>query len=96
MLSPIEVKALERYRIWLRYSDGVSGEIDLSDVAGMGVFKAWDTPGFFESVHIDEYGAIVWNEEIDLCPHSLYMELTGKTWDELPLEPGVDNVAQNA
>ena len=40
MLHPIEVEAREPYRIWLRYSDGVSGEIDLSDVAGMGVFLA--------------------------------------------------------
>ena len=96
MLHPIEVKALDPYRIWLRYSDGVSGEIDLSDVAGKGVFQAWDEPGCFEQVHIDEYGAIVWNENIDMCPHALYMELTGKTWEELPLEPEVDNVVQNA
>ena len=96
MLCPIEVEAREPYRIWLRYSDGVSGEIDLSDVAGKGVFKAWDEPGCFKQVHIDEFGAVAWNDEIDLCPHALYMELTGKTWEELPLEPEVEALAQNA
>ena len=84
MLHPIEVEAREPYRIWLRFSDGVSGEIDLSDVAGMGVFQAWDEPGFFEKVHLDEYGAVAWNEQIDLCSESLYLELTGKSWEVLP------------
>ncbi len=95
MLGPVEVEAREPYRTWLRYSDGVSGEIDLSDVAGNGVFKAWEEPGFFERVHIDEYGAIAWNEEINLCPDSLYLELAGKSWEDLPdwVEVDVDEEA---
>lgn len=84
MLDPIEVRALERYRIWLRYSDGVSGDIDLSDVAGMGMFRAWDTPGFFEKVYIAPHQAIAWNDVIELCPESLYLQLTGKKWEDLP------------
>ena len=43
MPKPVEVKALSQYRIWLRYDDGVQGEVDLSDVAGRGVFQAWAT-----------------------------------------------------
>ena len=30
MPRPVEVRALEPYRIWLRYDDGVEGEVDLS------------------------------------------------------------------
>jgi hypothetical protein len=41
MPTPVEVKALANYRIWLRYDDGVQGEVDPSDLAGRGVFKAW-------------------------------------------------------
>ena len=52
MLRPVEVKPLSGYRLWIKYDDGECGEIDLSDVAGQGVFKAWDEPGFFEKVHI--------------------------------------------
>ena len=84
MLYPVEVKALGRYRIWLSYSDGVSGEIDLSDVAGKGIFKAWDDPGLFQKVHIAPHQAIAWTEDIELCPQSLYLELTGKDWEDLP------------
>ena len=84
MLCPVEVRAREPYKIWLRYSDGISGEIDLSDMAGKGVFKAWDTPGFFEKVYIAPHLAIAWSDEIELCPESLYLELTGKNWGDLP------------
>ena len=36
---PVEVKPLENFRIWLRYDDGTEGEVNLSDVAGRGVFE---------------------------------------------------------
>ena len=85
MVEPIEVKAKDGYRIWLRYSDGVSGEVDLSHLAGMGVFKAWDTPGFFEAARVTDYGFIAWGEgdDIEVCPNFLYMKLTGKSLEEM-------------
>ena len=89
LLKPVELKPLPGYRIWIKYEDGESGEIDLSHLAGVGVFKAWDEPGRFEKVHIDPYGAIAWDENIDMCRYALYMELTGKTWKELPDEAEV-------
>ena len=83
MIRPTEVEPRAGYRIWLRYSDGVSGDVDLSHVAGRGVFKAWKDRAFFEAVHLSEAGALVWGEEIDLCPDALYMQLTGKSVDDL-------------
>ena len=83
MIRPIEVKAREGYRIWVRYSDGAEGEIDLSNLVGKGVFAAWNKPGYFERVHIADYGAVAWSDEIDLCPQSLYMDLTGKSVEEV-------------
>ena len=41
MLKPVEVRALDGYRLWLRYADGTEGEVDLSHLAGKGVFKVW-------------------------------------------------------
>ena len=46
MIQPTEVHPRAGYRIWLRYSDGVAGEIDLSHLVGKGVFKIWDEPGY--------------------------------------------------
>ena len=84
MLRPTHVEARERYRIWLRYSDGTAGEIDLSHLAGRGVFAAWQEPGDFERVHVAPHRAIAWDGDLELCPDALYMELTGKSFNELP------------
>jgi hypothetical protein len=76
---PVEVKALEHYCIWLRYDDGTEGVVDLSDLAGRGVFKAWQDTTLFESVRIGSHGAIEWGPDLDACPDAMYMRLTGRT-----------------
>ncbi len=83
MLWPTQVKPLPGYKIWIEYEDGESGEIDLSHLAGKGVFKAWDEPGHFEKVHISPHRTIAWDENIDMCADFAYMELTGKTLEEV-------------
>ncbi len=94
MIRPIEVEPREGYRIWLRYSDGAAGEIDLSHLAGEGVFAAWDKPGYFEKVHIAPHRAIAWDDDLELCPDALYMELTGMTVGEVM--PGTRFLVENA
>ena len=91
---PTHVEVREGYRIWLRYDDSASGEVDLSQLAGRGVFSAWNDRVFFEAVRITDYGAIAWGEDIDLCPDKLYMDITGKTVEELI--PGFRKQAANA
>lgn len=83
MFKPVEVKALSHYKLWLRYSDGVEGEVDLSNLAGKGVFKLWDDEAAFANVHIDKHGSLVWNDEIDLCSDALYLKITGKTPEQV-------------
>ena len=83
MFKPIEVKSLPDYRLWLRYVDDVEGEVNLSHLAGRGVFAAWDDYRAFEKVHIGADGAIAWNDEIELCPDALYLRLTGKIPEEV-------------
>ena len=83
MAKPIEVKALPRFRIWIRYDDGTKGEVDLSDLAGKGVFKAWDDPACFKGVRIGSHGAVEWCDDIDLCPDSVYLRLTGKAPEDI-------------
>ncbi len=82
-MRPVEVRALEPYRIWLRYDDGVEGEVDLSDVAGQGVFAAWEDHLFFAGVHLGPAGSIAWSDRIDMCGDALYLEITGLTPEEL-------------
>ena len=82
-LRPVHVEPRAGFSIWLRYEDGVEGEIDLSDVAGKGAFAAWLDRDFFEDVRIGELGEIAWRNEIDLCPEALYLEITGKSPEDI-------------
>ena len=83
LIRPTHVRALPDYRLYLEFSDGEKGEVDLSDLAGKGVFQVWNDYRFFEQVKISDHRAIEWNDEIQLCPDALYMQLTGKTPEEL-------------
>lgn len=94
MIRPIEVKARGGHRLWLRYSDGSAGEVDLSHLVGIGVFTVWDDPGRFKEVHIAPHGAIAWNDALELCPDALYLTLTGKSVEEAM--PGVRTLTENA
>ena len=78
MIRPTEVEPRGGHRIWLRYSDGTAGEIDLSYLVGRGVFKIWDGTARFETVHLGPAGSIAWGDDVELCPDALYMRLTGK------------------
>jgi hypothetical protein len=78
-----EVKPLERYKLFLRFDDGISGVVDLGDMAGRGVFEVWNRNGGFEKVRITQFGALEWPGEIDLCPDALYLQLTGKQPEDI-------------
>ncbi len=83
MIKPVVIKALPNYRVYVKFSDGVEGEVDLSELVGQGVFEAWKDERLFETVHIGSGRQIQWNDEIELCPDALYLRLTGKTPEEL-------------
>jgi hypothetical protein len=78
----IKVEALDNYSILIRFSDGVQGAVDLNHLAHKGVFLEWDKNNLFKKVHIDAYGAIAWNENIDICPDSAYLQLKGITFEQ--------------
>ena len=81
MPRPVDVRALEPYRIWLRYDNGVEGQVDLSYLAGKGMCVAWEDHEFFAGVYIGPLEGISWSERIDLCPDDMYMRLTDTSID---------------
>lgn len=83
MFTPIKVRALPGYKLWLEYVNGVQGVVDLSYLAGKGVFALWNDYAAFEKVFIGEGGEIAWNKDLDLCPDALYLKITGKTPEEV-------------
>ena len=98
MFRLIEVRPVPEYRLFLRYDDGVEGEVDLSSFVGHGVFNRLNDPGEFEKVAIGPSGEIQWSSQVDLCPDSMYMRITGKSpADVFPnLMPQEDKAELNA
>ena len=70
------VEPLANCRLGLSFDDGVTGEVDLSDMVGTGVFEALSDPAEFAKVYVDpETHTVAWPGDIDLCPDSLYEDL---------------------
>jgi hypothetical protein len=83
MFKPVEVKALENYKLWVKYDNDVEGEVDLSHLAGKGVFSLWNDYQVFEQVYIGSHGEIAWSNEIDIGSDTIYMKITGQAPAEL-------------
>ena len=73
MKKVVQASPLDDFRLWLKYEDGIEGIVDLSDLAGRGVFDAWSEGNIFDAVTVSESGAIVRPGEIDLCSDALYI-----------------------
>ncbi|MEO5887959.1 MAG: DUF2442 domain-containing protein [Anaerolineales bacterium] len=79
----LEALPLDGYKIRLKFEDGNSGEVDLSHLAGKGVFALWNNYENFKKVSVEDNRRLAWSDEIDIDADSLYMKLTGKTPEEL-------------
>jgi len=77
------MKTLDHRRLWLRFSDGVEGEVNVSDFAGRGVFSAWDKVVSFNSARIGTVGQVAWDGGLEICADMLYMRLTGEPPDQV-------------
>lgn len=76
----IEVRPLEDYNLFLRFEDGVAGEVNIASVIEFsGVFEALRDKAYFDQVAVNpEIGTIVWPNDTDLDPDVLYARVTGK------------------
>ena len=79
----VDAKPLPNFQLELRFDTGETGIVDLSSLAGRGVFDAWNVPGVFEAVSVTDVGAVQWPGEIDLCPDALYLQMTGKKVEDI-------------
>ena len=89
MLAPeiISLSVPEKYKISLRFRDGVAGVLDLSDLAGKGVFKTWDSDDNFKKVFVDkESGAVSWPGNLDIDTLNCYLQLSGLTYEEFKIK----------
>ena len=70
----IEARPLEGYSVHVRFEDGVTADVDLSYLAERGgVFEPLKDLSFFRQLRADpEGGTIVWPNEADIAPETLY------------------------
>lgn len=73
----VEVKPLEGMRLFVRFADGVTGEVCFAPEHLTGVFEPLKDPAYFKRVHID-HGAVAWPDQIDLAPDAMYQEIKAK------------------
>jgi hypothetical protein len=61
------------YRIWLRFADGVEGEVDLASELWGEVFDPLNAKEVFANFSLDpELGTLVWPNGADFAPEFLY------------------------
>ena len=71
------------YKLFLEFDDGVSGVVDLSNLVGKGVFGPLNDPAVFEIASVGKHGEVRWTDDLELCSDALYLQLTGKSAEEL-------------
>jgi hypothetical protein len=78
VVEVVEARPLEGLKLWLRFSDGKEGVVDLSVLELPGLLSRLRDPGFFAQVRVDpELGAPVWPGGLDLDPLVLYARALG-------------------
>lgn len=70
----VDVRVVNDYTLFLRFDDGVEGEVDISKVVPFkGMFAKLKDKKYFATVHLNkELGTIVWDNGADLSPCFLY------------------------
>lgn len=76
MIWVTEAKALPDFRLWVRFSDGKEGEIDLKDFIARDarpVVTALRDPLVFSALRVD-MDTVVWDNGFDLAPELLHAQ----------------------
>ena len=65
---------VEGYKLKIEFENGLSGIVDFSDYTQRGgVFENFKDLSFFRKFTISkELGTIVWNNEVDIAPETIY------------------------
>lgn len=68
-----EVTPTEDYKLLLTFSNGERRIFDAAPLLALSVFKPLANKEFFRSVKV-AYGTVIWPQDIDYCPDTLYSE----------------------
>ena len=74
MIWVTDAKSLAEYRLWVRFSDGIEGEVDLKELVSSdprAIVAALRDREAFAAIRV-EMDTVVWANGFDLAPEFLY------------------------
>ena len=73
LIRLLEARHVRDYVLWLRFSDGLAGEVDLSGELDGPVFEPLRDPAIFRQIRLHpELHTIVWPNGADFAPEFLH------------------------
>lgn len=78
MAKMIKLEARPRFVLYVEFSDGVAGVVDLSPRLFGPVFEPLRDEAYFQRVALDPFGAPSWPNGADLAPDALYQQLCSR------------------
>lgn len=66
----VEARHLRDFQVWIRFSDGVEGEVDLSSTLDGPIFEPLKDPRYFAGFAIDT--TLTWPNGADIAPETLH------------------------
>jgi hypothetical protein len=79
-----ECRAERNYTLWIRFDDGLEGNVNLGDLVLTETYQAISDEETFSRVAIDPISnAVTWAGGIKLDPEVLYRDLASKTFAAL-------------
>lgn len=76
MLKTLKVEPRPGFKLYLEFSDGVAGEVDLSNRLVGPMFEPLRSDALFRLVGLDAFGAPCWPNGADLAPDALHQTLS--------------------
>jgi hypothetical protein len=80
----VKAKHLGAHRVWLSFSDGRSGTVDLCDDLWGEVFEPLKDVAYFSVFTVDD--TLIWPNGADFAPEFLYEKIAGGEERENPNE----------
>ena len=76
MKRVVDVRPLGGHRLFIRFDDGLQGELDLATFVRFdGVLAPLNDPARFAEAFVD-LGTVCWPNDLDLAPELLYEKLS--------------------
>lgn len=80
----IEARHAGGYRIWLRFDDGLEGQVDFDGELWGAVFEPLKEVEYFKRFRV-EHGTLIWPNGADVCHSVLYRTVLESTASTRPV-----------